>query len=126
MTIAEMRERLNVSRAEFSRRYNIPIRTLENWESEKSKCPDYVRQLLERAVLEDCEVNRRRVKKGGINMATEAQKRAIRKYENSNYRLNIVFPKGTKERIEKLGLGKSNSAFIRDVVLSELDRLEKK
>lgn len=59
-------------------------------------------------------------------MATEAQKRAIRKYENNNYRLNIVFPKGTKERIEKLGLSKSNSAFIRDVVLSELSRLEKK
>lgn len=59
-------------------------------------------------------------------MATEAQKRAVRKYENNNYRLNIVFPKGTKERIEKLGLSKSNSAFIRDVVLSELDRLEKK
>lgn len=59
-------------------------------------------------------------------MATEAQKRAVRKYENSNYRLNIVFPKGTKERIEKLSLGKSNSAFIRDVVLSELDRLEEK
>nr|DAG15490.1 MAG TPA: Proline dehydrogenase/DNA Complex, Proline, Utilization, DNA, DNA [Caudoviricetes sp.]DAI24917.1 MAG TPA: Proline dehydrogenase/DNA Complex, Proline, Utilization, DNA, DNA [Caudoviricetes sp.] len=58
-------------------------------------------------------------------MATEAQKRAVRKYENNNYRLNIVFPKGTKERIEKLDLGKSNSAFIRDVVLSELDRLEK-
>lgn len=55
MTISEMRERLKVSRAEFSRRYNIPIRTLENWESGKSKCPDYVRQLLERAVLEDCE-----------------------------------------------------------------------
>lgn len=59
-------------------------------------------------------------------MATEAQKRAVRKYENNNYRLNIVFPKGTKERIEKLGLEKSNSAFIRDIVLSELDRLEKK
>lgn len=56
MSITEMRERLKVSRAEFSRRYNIPIRTLENWESGKSKCPDYVRQLLERAVLEDCEV----------------------------------------------------------------------
>lgn len=64
--------------------------------------------------------------KGGINMTTEAQKRAVRKYENNNYRLNIVFPRGTKERIEKLDLGKSNSAFIRDVVLSELDRLEKK
>lgn len=59
-------------------------------------------------------------------MATEAQKRAVRKYESNNYRLNIVFPKGTKERIEKLELKKSNSAFIRDIVLSELDRLEKK
>lgn len=59
-------------------------------------------------------------------MVTEAQKRAVRKYESNNYRLNIVFPKGTKERIEKLDLGKSNSAFIRDVILSELDRLEKK
>lgn len=59
-------------------------------------------------------------------MTTEAQKRAVRKYENNNYRLNIVFPKATKERIEKLGLGKSNSAFVRDVVLSELDKLEKK
>ena len=74
MTIAEMRERLNVSRAEFSRRYNIPIRTLENWESEKSKCPDYVRQLLERAVLEDCEVNRRRVKKGGLTWQQKRRK----------------------------------------------------
>lgn len=55
MTIKKMREYLNVSRAEFSRRYNIPVRTLENWESGKSKCPDYVIQLLERAVLEDCE-----------------------------------------------------------------------
>lgn len=59
-------------------------------------------------------------------MATEAQKRAVRKYESNNYRLNIVFPKGTKERIEKLGLEKSNSAFIRDTVLSELSRLEKR
>lgn len=56
MSTTEMREHLKISRAEFSRMYNIPIRTLENWESGKSKCPDYVRQLLERAVLEDCEV----------------------------------------------------------------------
>lgn len=53
INITEMRNYIGVSRAEFSRRYNIPIRTLESWESGKSKCPDYVRQLLERAVLED-------------------------------------------------------------------------
>ena len=53
---------------------------------------------------------------------TEKQKadrqKAVRNYEKNNYRLNIVFPKGTKERIEKLGLDKTNSAFIRDTVLA--------
>ena len=58
-------------------------------------------------------------------MAKEAQRKAVRTYEKNNYRLNIVFPKDTKERIEKLNLNKSNSAFIRDTVLAELDRLEK-
>ena len=56
---------------------------------------------------------------------TEAQRKAIRDYEKRNYRLNIVFPEGTKERIEALGLSKTNSAFIRDTVISKLDELEK-
>ena len=54
-----------------------------------------------------------------------ARQKAVRNYEKNNYRLNIVFPKGTKERTEKLGLDKSNSAFIRDTILSKLDELEK-
>ena len=56
---------------------------------------------------------------------TEAQRKAIRDYEKRNYRLNIVFPSGTKERIEALELNKTNSAFIRDTVLAKLDELEK-
>lgn len=55
---------------------------------------------------------------------TEAQRKAIRKYEKENYRLNIVFPKGTKERIEALNLGKTNSAFIRDTIINKLNELE--
>lgn len=58
-------------------------------------------------------------------MATDAHRKAVRDYEKNNYRLNIVFPKETKERIENLHLNKSNSAFIRDTVLAELERLEK-
>lgn len=54
-----------------------------------------------------------------------ARQKAVRNYEKNNYRLNIVFPKGTKERIENLGLNKTNSAFIRDTVLTKLDELEK-
>ena len=56
---------------------------------------------------------------------TEAQRKAVRNYEKNNYRLNIVFPKGTKERIEALKLDKTNSAFIRDTILNKLDELEK-
>jgi hypothetical protein len=56
---------------------------------------------------------------------SEAQRKAVRDYERNNYRLNIVFPKGTKERIESLGLNKTNSAFIRDTILTKLDELEK-
>ena len=56
---------------------------------------------------------------------TKSQRKAIRNYEKNNYRLNIVFPKGTKERIEALGLDKTNSAFIRDTVIAKLDELEK-
>ena len=55
MSILEMREFLKISRAEFSRRYHIPLRTLENWESATNQCPGYVMNLLERAVLEDAD-----------------------------------------------------------------------
>ena len=56
---------------------------------------------------------------------TEAQRKAVREYEKRNYRLNIVFPDGTKERIEALKLNKTNSAFIRDTIRAKLDELEK-
>lgn len=46
---------LGISRAEFSRRYHIPIRTLEDWDAGKKKPPKYVIELLERAVLQDKE-----------------------------------------------------------------------
>lgn len=53
MTIKEIREKSGISRAEFSRKYNIPVRTLEDWESGKRKCPEYVSELLYRVVSED-------------------------------------------------------------------------
>lgn len=45
-----MRNYIGVSRAEFSRRYHIPLRTLESWESEVRTPPEYVLQLLEESV----------------------------------------------------------------------------
>lgn len=58
-------------------------------------------------------------------MATEAQRKAVKEYEKRNDRINVIFPAGTRERIEKLNLNKSVSAFIKDTVVSELDKLEK-
>jgi putative transcriptional regulator len=51
----EIRSILGIGRAEFARRYKIPIRTLEDWDSGKSNPPAYVVELLERAVKEDKE-----------------------------------------------------------------------
>ena len=50
MTIAEMRNYIGISRAEFSRRYNIPLRTLESWEAGVRTPPEYVLDLLEESV----------------------------------------------------------------------------
>ena len=51
--ITQLREITGMSRAEMSRRYNIPVRTLENWEAGVAEAPDYTIDLLARAVLED-------------------------------------------------------------------------
>lgn len=64
MEIKDIRKLINESRAAFGRRYNIPIRTLENWESGKSDCPEYVKELLLRAVAEDAE----KIRKGEMRM----------------------------------------------------------
>lgn len=53
MTINEIRQITGFSRAEFSRRYHIPERTLDDWEKERRTPPGYVLELLERAVKDD-------------------------------------------------------------------------
>lgn len=53
MKVKDMVAALNISKAEFSRRYGIPLRTIENWCAETSKCPDYVLNMLEEKVMND-------------------------------------------------------------------------
>ena len=48
-----IRRMLGVSRAEFSRRYGIPVRTLEEWDAGRRTPPEYVVNLLERCARED-------------------------------------------------------------------------
>ena len=54
----------------------------------------------------------------------QQRRNASRAYEQRNDRINVVFPKGTRERMEKLGI-KSMGAFIKEAVEKELTSLEK-
>lgn len=44
-----LKDTREVSRAEFSRSFDIPIRTLENWDSGSREMPSYVKMLLDYA-----------------------------------------------------------------------------
>ena len=58
MTIREMRTRLGNTQSEFAARYNIPFRTIQNWEAGVRNPPDYIIDLLEGRVKADL-INRR-------------------------------------------------------------------
>lgn len=54
MKITEyIRKEAGMKRPEFSRKYGIPVRTLEDWDAGKNTPPDYVINLLARALYED-------------------------------------------------------------------------
>lgn len=58
MNIREMRNRLGDTQGEFAARYNIPFRTVQNWESGLRKPPEYITSMLEERIKEDL-VNRK-------------------------------------------------------------------
>ena len=60
MNIREMRSRLGDTQSEFAARYNIPFRTIQNWETGLRKPPEYILKLLETRIREDL-INRKTV-----------------------------------------------------------------
>lgn len=48
-----IRKLSGLTQTEFSKMYNIPLRTIQDWESERRTPPEYVVTLLEKAVNED-------------------------------------------------------------------------
>lgn len=56
--IVDLRAILNLTQKEFSEKYEIPLRTIENWEGKKTNPPKYVFELLKRCVMEDHERER--------------------------------------------------------------------
>lgn len=61
MEIKEIRNLTRLSQSKFANKYEIPLKTLQNWEcaSEKShrECPTYVKKLLEFRVKYDIGVD---------------------------------------------------------------------
>ena len=60
MNIRELRTRLGDTQSEFAARYNIPFRTVQNWETGMRKPPEYIVSLLEQRIKDDL-VNRKTV-----------------------------------------------------------------
>lgn len=63
MEIKRLRLSSGLTQKEFSTRYQIPLKTLQNWETDNSSpsartCPLYVVSLLSRAVMEDFPIAR--------------------------------------------------------------------
>lgn len=54
-SLTEIREGVGLSRAEFSRMYKIPVRTIENWEYDISKLNEYINMFLIYTLLEEHE-----------------------------------------------------------------------
>lgn len=51
--IEEIRKSTGLSRAAFSRKYNIPVRTLEGWEYGNRQPPEWLPGILEKAIKYD-------------------------------------------------------------------------
>ena len=55
----------------------------------------------------------------------EQRRKAVADFMRTVDRVNCQFPLGTKERIKEL-TGKSCNAFIKETVIKELDKIERK
>ncbi len=60
INIRELRSQLGITQSEFAARYNIPFRTIQNWESGVRKPPVYFTELLENRIRTDL-VNRKTI-----------------------------------------------------------------
>lgn len=53
MTFKELRTSTGMNIKEFSDYFNIPYRTMQNWESERRQCPEYLLDLMKYKLLNE-------------------------------------------------------------------------
>ena len=63
MIIKELRELTNMTQKEFGEYLNIPLRTIQNWESEHRTPPDYVVELIEYKLKKESENMKKEITK---------------------------------------------------------------
>lgn len=59
--IRNARKRAGLTQKQLSIKYNIPLRSIEDWETNKHKCPDYVTNLLLRCMALDYPTDTKRI-----------------------------------------------------------------
>ena len=57
MTVKEIRESVGLSQSKFASALNIPVRTLQKWETGERSCPEYVVELIAYRVQHDPKFN---------------------------------------------------------------------
>ena len=53
MTFKELRELSGMNMTQYAAYFNIPYRTVQDWEYEKRKCPGYVLELMRYKIEQD-------------------------------------------------------------------------
>ena len=125
MDIKQLRQTTGLTQKEFCNRYLIPLKTLQNWESDDNlpsarKYPQYLLFLLERAIKEDFPVARRLIESNidERHLTTiEHAKRKIFKSPLSKY-VKDVFLYGSTAR------GESKSSSDVDLLLILDERIK--
>lgn len=53
MTFKELRERSGMTRGQFAEYFDIPYRTVQNWELGLRECPEYLLKLMEYKLINE-------------------------------------------------------------------------
>lgn len=88
MTIQEIRKETGLSRAAFSKKYEIPVRTLEEWEAGRRKPPAYVLKLLEGATAADRKSGRQELAE--VRSTELGEGFSITEYKSSDYKVTVT------------------------------------
>lgn len=88
MNVKQIRQAAGLTQKEFSQRYSIPLKTLQNWESNQNlpsyrACPQYVLLLLERVVKTDFPFSERLIDAGIDELHLKALRIAINRIKKS-------------------------------------------